>query len=299
MREARARHRRPPSSGRARAMLAVGLLLAVSTAVAGTGSGGAWALVISPREVDPAVGFVRGRVESSDDGGTTWAPLPQGARVPPQSLVRTGADGNCILFCTDDCVVAMKAGCTIQILPQLQTLRLLVVAGEAWVRFPYVLEGDRNAVGLPQATVSAVDAGDYSFEVTEEASVAKVLGGGAVVAPQGGGAQVSLTSGRYLEIGPKGPEPVTPFDVALEGSGWQRLLEQAGVSVTTGSLAGATTTSLAGATTTDPLPPDGPVGTPTAVIVMLLILGAGVLGVLALIGTFIHRLNRRRRVGPL
>jgi hypothetical protein len=297
MQEGRSRHRRPPSPRWAQAVLALGLCLAVSTVIGGTGSGEAWAsdapVVISPREVDPAVGFVRGQVESSNDGGTSWAPLPLGARVPRQSLVRTGVDGNCILLCTDDCLVAMKAGATIQVLPQLQSLRLLVLAGEAWVRFPYVVESDRNGVGLPLATVMAVGAGDYGFEVTDGASVAKVLEGSALVVPQGGDAQVSLSTGQFLDVGPNGPGPATAFDVALARSGWQSLLGQADVPVTT--------TSLASVTTTHPLPPDGPVGTPTSVIVMLLILGAGALWILAIIGTLIYlcvnRLTRHRRVG--
>jgi hypothetical protein len=289
MQETRARDQRPSSSNWARAMLTVGLLLAAWTVILGAGSSEAWALVIPPWEVDPAVGYVRGQVESSDDGGTTWAPLPLGGRVPPDSLVRTGVDGNCVLFCTDDCLVAMKADTTIQVLPQLQALRLQVLAGEAWVRFHYVVESERNAVGLPLATVSATTAGDYSFEVNGGASTTRVLQGSSTVVLQGGDAQVSLSSGQTLEVGPNGPGPATAFDVALERSGWQGLLEQAGVPVTT--------TSLPGVTATDPLPPDGPVGTPKAVIVMLLILGTGVLGVLAGLGTLIYRLVRRRRGG--
>jgi hypothetical protein len=298
MQEGRSRRRRPPSPRCPRAVLALTLCLAASTIIGGTSSGEAWAsdapVVISPREVDPAVGFVSGRVESSNDGGASWAPLPVGARVPRQALVRTGADGNCILFCTDDCLVAMKAGATIQILPQLQTLRLLVLAGEAWVRFPYVVESDRNGVGLPRATVLAVGAGDYGFAVTDGASVAKVLEGSALVVPQGGNAQVSLSSGQSLDVGPNGPGATTAFDVALERSGWQSLLGQADVPVTTTTLSSVTTTH-------PPLPPDGPVGTPTSVIVMLLILGAGALWILAIIGAIVYlcvnRLNRHRRVG--
>ncbi len=210
---------------------------------------------------------------------------------PRQALVRTGNDGNCILVCTDDCLVVMKAASTVQVLPQQKTIRLALLAGEALVRFPYVVDNDRNGVGLPQVIVLALAAGDYSFGVTDGTSVAKVLEGSAAVIPQGGGAQVSLSGGQFLEAGPNRLGPPAAFGVTEERSGWQPLLEQASLLVTP--------TSFAGTTTTDRLPPDAPVGTPTGAIVMLVIMGAGVLGVLAIIGTFIYlgvnRRNRRRQ----
>jgi hypothetical protein len=62
-------------------------------------------------------------------------------------------------------------------------------------------------------------------------------------------------------------------------------------------------TKASAATTTDHLRPDGPVGTPAVVIVMLVVLGMGTVAVLATVGTLIYlgvsRLNRRRRAGPL
>lgn len=239
------------------------------------------------------VGFMSGQVEQSADGGTTWATLSAEYRLSRQSLVRTGIDGSCVLVFEDRSLVAVKAGTMIQILPPEPKLRLAVLSGEAWVRFDYVAGNQRDGIALPHATVSALEAGSFSFGASQDASVVKVLEGSVKVLPGGGDARVTVTAGQTLMVGSGGLQYPIPFDVGLERTQWQSLLEQAGLSVTT--------TTLAGTTTTRPLPPDGPVGLPTVVVGMLALFGWGAFGILAILGTFVYlgvnRRNRRRRAG--
>jgi hypothetical protein len=187
----------------------------------------------------------------------------------------------------------MRPGTTIKILPQAQELRLAVLSGEAWVRFDYVARNQRDGIALPHATVSALEAGSFSFGASQDASVVKVLEGLVKVLPGGGDARVTVTAGQTFMAGSGGLQYPIPFDVGLERTQWQSLLEQAGLSVTT--------TTLAGTTTTRPLPPDGPVGLPTVVVGMLALFGWGAFGILAILGTFVYlgvnRRNRRRRAG--
>ena len=247
--------------------------------------------MIPPRGAPPSVGLVSGQVQQSVDGGTTWTPLAYKARVAPLSLVKTGADGQCILFCYDSTIIAMKPATTIQVLPQAQELRLAVLAGQVWLRFESVVPGDRNGIGLPHATVAALGALDASFEVTESASTVRVLDGLAVVTPDGG-QQVRVATAQAVTADAEGLTPAAAFDVALERAGWQSLLGQAGLSVTTTTFA---------STTTSYLPPDGPVRTPWVALGVLTFLGWGALAVLAILGTFVYlglnRINRRRRAG--
>jgi hypothetical protein len=268
-----------------------GLGLVACVAFEGAGSGRALALTESIREVPPIVGFMSGQVELSSDGGTTWATPPSESRVPRLSLIRTGSDGSCILVFEDNSLVAMRPGTTIQILPQAQELRLAVLSGEAWVRFDYVARNQRDGIGLPHATVSALEAGSFSFGASQDASVVKVLEGLVKVLPGGGDARVPVTAGQTFTVGSSGVQYPVAFDVGLERTRWQSLLEQAGLSVTT--------TTLAATTTSRPLPPDGPVGIPAGAVVVLLVLGCAALAVLAIAGTFIYlgvnRRNRRRR----
>jgi hypothetical protein len=74
---------------------------------------------------------------------------------------------------------------------------------------------------------------------------------------------------------------------------WQPLLAQAGLSVST--------TTLAATTTSRPLPPDGPVGAPVGAIVVSAVLGGAALAFLAILETLtylvVNRLRRRRRAG--
>jgi uncharacterized protein YaiE (UPF0345 family) len=287
------RYRRPRNPRLRRALLVAGLGLVACVAFEGAGSGRALALTESIREVPPIVGFMSGQVELSSDGGTTWATPPSESRVPRLSLIRTGSDGSCILVFEDNSLVAMRPGTTIQILPQAQELRLAVLSGEAWVRFDYVARNQRDGIGLPHATVSALEAGSFSFGASQDASVVKVLEGLVKVLPGGGDARVPVTAGQTFTVGSSGVQYPVAFDVGLERTQWQSLLEQAGLSVTT--------TTLAGTTTTRPLPPDGPVGLPTGAIVMLLALGWGALAILAVLGILIYlgvnRRSRRRRYG--
>jgi uncharacterized protein YaiE (UPF0345 family) len=187
----------------------------------------------------------------------------------------------------------MKPGTTIQILPPAPKLRLAVLSGEAWVRFDYVALNQRDAIALPHATVSALEAGSFSFGASPDASVMKVLEGSVKVLPAGGDARVTATAGQTLTVGSSGVQYPIPFDVGLERTGWQSLLGQAGLSVTT--------TTLAATTTSQHRPPDGPVGLPTGAIVMLLALAWAALAFLAILGTFIYlvvnRLTRYRRAG--
>ena len=239
------------------------------------------------------VGFMSGQVEQSADGGITWATLSSEYRLSRQSLVRTGTDGSCVLVFEDRSLVAVKAGTMIQILPPEPKLRLAVLSGEAWVRFDYVARNQRDGIALPHATMSALEAGSFSFGASQDASVVKVLEGSVKVLPGGGDARVAVTAGQTLMVGSGGLQYPIPFDVGLERTQWQSLLEQAGLSVTI--------TTLAGTTTTRPLPPDGPVGLPTVVVGMLALFGWGAFGILAILGTFVYlgvnRRNRRRRAG--
>lgn len=270
-------------------------LVVVCALLEGAASGPALAsaapIVIPPRGAPPSVGLVSGRVEQSVDGGTTWTPLPYKARVSPLSLVRTGADGNCILLFYDSSIVAMKPATTIQVLPQAQELRLAVLAGHVWLRFESAVPGDRNGVELPHATVAALGALDASFEVTESTATARVLDGTAAVT-RDGGQQVRIATAQTVTADPGGPTPVAAFDVGLERAGWQSLLGQAGLSVTTTTFA---------STATSRLPPDGPVRTPWAALGVLTFLGWGALAVLAIVGTLVYlglnRISRRRRAG--
>ena len=278
-------------------LLIAGLCLVACVTLGGAGSGRALAaaapVVISPREVPPLVGFVTGQVEQSSDGGATWAPLPHGSRVALQSLVRTGGDGSCIVFCSDSSLVAMKPGTTVQVLPQARELRLAVLAGRVWVRFEYAVENDRNGIGLTHATVLALGAGDFSFEATKSTSVVRVIEGAVAVVPRGGGARVSVAAAQTLRAAPSGLRPAVAFDVGLERAEWQFLLGQAGLSVTT--------TTLASTSTSRPLPPDGPVGMPAAALGVLMFLGWEALAILAILGTFVYlalnRHSRRRGAG--
>ena len=274
-----------------RTVLALGLGLAVCLALGGPGSGQALATVENIREVSPMIGFMSGQVEQSDDGGTTWTTPSSGVRLSREWLVRTGADGNCVLVFQDGTLTAMKPGTTIQILPPAPELRVAVLSGKAWVRFDYVVQNQRNGIALPQATVLALGAGSYGFEATRSTSVVKVLDGSVAVAPKNGAPPVTVAAGQALTAGPGGLQPVIAFDAGLERAEWQPLLGQAGLSVTT--------TTLAATTTSRPLPPDGPVGLPTGAKVMLLALGGAALAFLAIVGTFIYlivnRLRRRRR----
>jgi hypothetical protein len=273
--------------------LAGGLCLLAWLALGGPGSGRASATEENIREVPPMVGFMSGQVEQSTDGGTTWATLSAEHRLSRQLLVRTGPDGSCVLVFEDHSLVAVKAGTMIQILPPEPKLRLAVLSGEAWVRFDSVVLNQRDAIALPHATVSALEAGNFSLGASQDASVVKVLEGSAKVLPGGGDARVPVTAGQTLTVGSSGVHYPVAFDVGLERTQWQSLLEQAGLSVTT--------TTLAGTTTTRPLPPDGPVGLPTGAIVMLLALGWAALAILAILGILIYlgvnRLSRRRRYG--
>jgi hypothetical protein len=239
------------------------------------------------------VGFMSGQVEQSADGGITWTIPSLGSRLPRESLVRTGADGSCVLVFEDHSVAAVKPDTTIQILPAAAKLRLAVLSGEAWVRIDYVALNQRDAIALPHATVSALEAGSFSLGASPDASVVKVLEGSVKVLPGGGDARVTATAGQTLTVGSSGVQYPTPFDIGLERTQWQPLLEQVGLSVTT--------TTLAGTTTTRPLPPDGPVRTPWAAIGFLAFLGGGALAILAILGTFVYlgvnRLRRRRRTG--
>ncbi len=236
------------------------------------------------------IGFMSGQVEQSEDGGTTWTAPSSGFRLPRESLLRTGKDGSCVLVFEDHSLVAMKPGTTIQILPSAQALRLAVLSGEAWVRFDYAVQNERNGIALPQATVSALGAGSYSLEATRSTSVVKVLDGSVAVAPAGEAARANVAAGQALTAGPDGLRPAVALDVDLERTEWESLLGQAGLSVTT--------TTLAATTTSRPLPPDGPVGLPTGAIVMLLALGWSALGFLAILGTLIYLVVNRLRRGP-
>ena len=113
------------------------------------------------------------------------------------------------------------------------------------------------------------------------------------VASKKGAPRVNVAAGQALTAGPDGLRPTIAFDVGLERTEWQSLLAQAGLSVTT--------TTLATTTTSRPLPPDGPVGIPAGAVVLLLVLGCAALAVLAILGTFIYlgvnRRSRRRRSG--
>jgi hypothetical protein len=285
------RYRRSRNPRLRRALLVAGLGLVACVALEGAGSGRVLALTESIREVPPLVGFMTGQVELSSDGGTTWATPPSEPRAPRLSLIRTGSDGSCILVFEDNSLVAMRPGTTIQILPQAQELRLTVLSGEAWVRFDYVARNQRDGIALPHATVSALEAGSFSFRASQDASVVKVIEGSVKVLPGGGDARVTVTAGQTLMVGSDGLQYPIPFDVGLERTQWQPLLEQAGLSVTT--------TTPATTTTSRPLPPDGPVGIPAGAVVVLLVLGCAALAVLAIAGTFIYlgvnRRNRRRR----
>jgi hypothetical protein len=287
------RYRRPWNPHLRRALLAAGLGLVACVAFEVAGSGQALAAE-SIREVPPLVGFMTGQVELSSDGGTTWATPPSDSRVSRLSLIRTGDDGSCILVFQDNSLVAMRPGTTIQILPQAQELRLAVSAGEVWVRFDYAVENDRNGVALPQATVLALGAGSFSFEATRSTSVVKVIEGVvAAVAPKNGAPRVNVAAGQALTAGPDGLRPAIAFDVGSERTEWQSLLAQAGLSVTT--------TTLATTTTSRPLPPDGPVRTPWVPIAVLTLFGWAALAILAILGAFIYlgvnRHSRRRTSG--
>jgi hypothetical protein len=261
-------------------------------ALAGAGPERASATVEDIREVPPLVGFMSGQVEQSTDGGTTWITPGLGSMLPRESLVRTGTDGRCVLVFQDHSVAAMKPGTTIQILPPAAKLRLAVLAGEAWVRFDYVALNRRDAIALPHATVSTLEAGSFSFGASQEASVVKVLDGSVKVLPAGGDARVPATAGQTLTVGSSGVQYPMPFDVGLERTQWQPLLEQAGLSVTT-------TTTLTSTSTTRPLPPDGPVlGTPWAALGVLGFLGWSALAVLAILGTLVYLGVNRLRRGP-
>jgi hypothetical protein len=236
------------------------------------------------------VGFTSGQVEQSTDGGTTWTTPALGSRLPRESLIRTGTDGSCVLVFEDHSVAALKPGTTIEILPPAPTLRLAVLSGEVWVRFDSVALNQRDGVALPHATVSALEAGSFSFGASQDASVVKVLEGSAKVLPGGGDARVPVTAGQTLTLGSSGVQYPVAFDVGLERTRWQSLLEQAGLSVTT--------TTLTPTSTTRPLPPDGPVGLPAGAIVMLLALGWAALAFLGILGTFIYLAVHRLRRGP-
>jgi len=162
--------------------------------------------VIPPRGAPPSVGLVSGQVQQSVDGGTTWTPLPYGAGVAPLSLVRTGPDGNCILFCYDSSIVAMKPATTILVLPQEPELRLAVLAGHVWLRFESAVPGDRNGVELQHTTVAALGALDAGFEVTESASTARVLDGAATVT-RDGGQRVRIATAQTVTAEPGGLTP--------------------------------------------------------------------------------------------
>ena len=276
-----------------RALLAAGLCLIACFTLGGAGSGQASAIVENIREVPPMIAFMTGQVEQSEDGGTTWTTPSYGFRLNRESLVRTGADGRCVLIFEDGTLTAMKPRTTIQILPPAPELRLAVRSGEAWVRFDYAVQDQRNGIALPQATVSALEAGSFSFKATRSTSTVKVLEGSVAVAPPGGAPRANVAAGQALTGGLDGLRPAILFDVDLERTEWQPLLGQAGLSVTT--------TTLPATTTSRPLPPDGPVGLPTGAIVMLAVLGGTALGFLAIVGTFIYlivnRLRRRRGAG--
>ncbi len=288
------RHRRFRNPRLSRALLVVGLCLVAWPALAGAGAAHAWSPEPNIREVPPLVGFMSGQVEHSTDGGVTWATPSLGSRLPRESLLRTGPNGGCVLAFEDHSVAAVKPGTTIQILPPGAKLRLAVLAGEAWVRFDYVTLNQRDAIALPHATVSALEAGSFSFGASQDASVVKVLDGPVKVLPAAGDARVPATAGQTLTVGSGGVQYPMPFDVGLERTRWQPLLEQAGLSVTT-------TTTLTSTSTTRRLPPDGPVGLPTGAIVVLLGLGWAAVAFLAILGTLIYllvnRLTRRPKAG--
>jgi hypothetical protein len=276
-----------------RALLAAGLCLVACFTLGGAGSGRASATVENIREVPPRMAFMTGQVEQSKDEGTTWTAPSSEFRLDRGSLLRTGGDGSCVLVFEDHSLVAMKPDTTIQILPPAPDLRLALLSGKAWVRFDYAVQDQRNGITLPQATVSALGAGSYGFEVTRSTSVVKVLEGSVAVAPPGGAPRANVAVGQTLTAGPDGLQPATLFDVDLERADWQPLLGQAGLS--------ATTTTLPATTTSRPLPPDGPVGIPGGAIVVLAVLGGSAVAFLAIVGTLIYllvnRLRRRRRTG--
>ena len=205
MHRALRRYRRSRNPRLRRALLVAGLGLVAWVAFEGAGSGRALALTESIREVPPIVGFMSGQVEQSTDGGTTWATPSLGSRLPRESLVRTGTDGSCVLVFEDRSLVAVKAGTMIQILPPAPKLRLAVLSGEAWVRFDSVALNQRDGIALPHATVSALEAGSFSFGASQDASVVKVLEGSAKVLPGGGDARVPVTAGQTLTVGSRRP----------------------------------------------------------------------------------------------
>ena len=296
MRGIRFGHRRPWASHLVRAAVVVVLCGAACLILLGlVFTAQALALVENIRDVPPTIGFMTGQVEQSEDGGVTWAAPPQQFRLPRQALLRTGSDGSCVLVFLDRSLVALVPGTTVQILPSAEKLRLSVVTGKAWVRFDYAVENSRNGIALSYATFLAAGAGSFSLEATEGASVVRVLEGSVAAVAQDGDARTLVGAGQTLAAGSNGLQPAVAFDVDLETAGWQSLLGQAGLSVTTTL---PTATSLPGTTTTRPLPPDGPVGIPMGAIIMLAVLGAGALTVLAILGIFIYlgvnRHNRRR-----
>jgi ferric-dicitrate binding protein FerR (iron transport regulator) len=267
--------------------LALATALTADTAVA-------LATVENIREVPPMASFISGPVEQSTDGGTTWATLDPQFRLDRHSLVRTGADGACVLVFEDDSVLALKEATTIELLPEARELRLRVLAGEAWVRFYYVVENERNGVSCGQASFLALGAGDFSFQVTKSTSVATVLEGTGAVVPAGGGDGAELAAGQSVTAGENGLLPSALIDVAAEKSEWDPLLREAGVSTTMTTLA---------TTTTVPLPPDQPEKVSwTGVVVFLVLLVWGALTVIAIVGTLIYvainRWRRTRRYDP-
>ena len=242
----------------------------------------------SIREVPPWVSFMSGQVEQSDDGGVTWATPALQSRMSRGSLLKTGGDGTCVLAFQDDTLVAVNPESTIQILPPAQELRLTVVAGEAWIRFTYVVTNDRCGVSLPQSTVLALSTGDYAFSATKSTSVARVFEGAVVVLARVGGEPVRLSSGQTLTAGAGGLQPKGGFDAGAERAAWAPLLGRAGVV--------ATTTTMA--TITTDLPPDGPLQYPWPVFGLLAILGGAAVGIIAIVVVLVNVLVRRTRKGP-
>ena len=236
----------------------------------------------------PWVSFMSGQTEQSDDRGVTWTALVLQSRIPRDSLLRTGADGVCVLAFQDGTVVAMKPESTIQILPAAQELRLAVLGGEAWVRFTHVVANDRSGVSLPQSTVLALRAGEYRFSATGSTSVARVLDGAVTALAGAGGGPVRLSSGETFTAGAGSPYLKGTFDPTADRTGWAGLLEQGGVA--------ATTTTVP--TITSELPPDGPLRYPWPVFGLLAILAGAALGIVAIVGVLVYVLVRKTRKPP-
>ena len=268
------------------------LIAGVGLSLPGASSASATQLLEqSIREVPPDVVLVSGQVEQSGDGGTTWTPLAMQDRVDAKALVRTGADGTCVLLCKDLSLIAMMPGATIQVLPQAKELRLALSRGEVLVRFDRVAENDRNAVGLEHAIAFARGAGSFSFNASDSTSLVKVLAGTLAVA-SGPGVPADSSAGQAITGSPGGLQPAIHFDASQETARWESLVARAGLSVTTVT----PNTNPAGTSTSRPLRPDGPVGTPAGVFIMLGLMGAGAVIVLTVIGLLIYLgVNRRRR----